>query len=545
MKILSKVINLKRHNSNQSDRDDFLDSVPSSDTKLLVAKSEIEPSESDTSQLDRENDSSLANSSGEIVEWSPAMQSMLEEPPSNLPLQLIVGGVVFCLTFFVWAWFGEIEKTGKAQGRLVPKGDSYKIESLESAKVSHIDVKEGERVTAGQKIAELDSGQEAREVARLEKMLSTNQSELDRKRHLLEKVKIEADTRQVIAQAEVEAQQSAIDSAVSQSKVAAQMLAQRESELAAYTTRQQNVSDLSELDREKLAQINSELAEHQQRLERLKPLAEQGAISQEFIFQAQQELRQTKQQLIDSKVGNISNINEQIFQSEQSLREMESQITQSQGELVSANKENERLQAELTNKIAERRRVELEAQQKIEQLEMEIAQTEGQIAETKNLLASAKDRLQKRSLVAPVAGTVLSFNVANTGEVLQPGQTVAEIAPYGAPLVLSALLPDREAGFVEPGMTAQVKFDAYSYQDYGVIPGKVVSVSSNTIMDEKLGEGYRVKIELERNYVTEDLKKILFKPGQTATAEIVTRRLRIIDVLLDPIRKIEKDGINL
>ena len=546
MKILSKVINLKRHNSQQSDRENFLDSVPSSDTKLLVNEtSEIEPSESDSSQLDRENDSALTKNSGEIVKWSPAMQSMLEEPPSNLPLRLIAGGVVFCLSFFIWAWFGQVEKTGTAQGRLVPKGDSYKIESVESGKVSRIAVKEGERVKAGQTIAVLDSGQEGREVARLEKILSSNQAELNRKRYLLEKVKIEANTRQVIAQADVQAQQSAIDSAISQSKTIAQMLAQRESELAAYTTRQQNVSDLSDLDRQKLTQIKSELAEHQQRLERLKPLAEQGAISQEFIFQAQQELRQTKQQLIDSKVGNISNINEQIFQSEQSLREMESQITQSQGELVSARKENERLQAELTNKVAERQRVELEAQQKIEQLKIEIEQAEGQIAETKNLLASAKDRLQKRSLVAPVAGTVLSFDVANTGEVVQAGQTVAEVAPYGAPLVLSALLPDREAGFVEPGMTAQVKLDAYSYQDYGVIPGKVVSVSSNTITDQKLGVGYRVKIELERNYVTEDLKKILFRPGQTATAEIVTRRLRIIDVLLDPIRKMEKDGINL
>ena len=546
MNILSKVINLKRHNSYQSDRENFLDSVPNSDTKLLVNEtSEIEPSESDSSQLDRENDSALTKNSGEIVKWSPAMQSMLEEPPSNLPLQLIAGGVVFCLSFFIWAWFGQVEKTGKAQGRLVPKGDSYKIESIESGKVSRIAVKEGERVKAGQTIAVLDSGQEGREVARLEKMLSSNQAELNRKRYLLEKVKIEANTRQVIAQADVQAQQSAIDSAISQSKVIAQMLAQRESELAAYTTRQQNVSNLSQLDRQKLAQIKSELADHQQRLARLKPLAEQGAISQEFVFQAKQAERQAKQQLLDSKVGNISSINEQIFQSEQSLREMESQITQSQGELVSAQKENERLQAELTNKVAERQRVKLETQQKTEQLKIEIEQAEGQIAETKNLLASAKDRLQKRSLVAPVAGTVLSFDVANTGEVVQAGQTVAEVAPYGAPLVLSALLPDREAGFVEPGMTAQVKLDAYSYQDYGVIPGKVVSVSSNTITDQKLGVGYRVKIELERNYVTEDLKKILFRPGQTATAEIVIRRLRIIDVLLDPIRKMEKDGINL
>lgn len=546
MNILSKVINSKRHASNRNDNENFLDSVPSSDSKLLVRKTaEIEASGSKTSELEQESSSALASGSGEMVKWSPAMQSMLEEPPSNLPLQLIVGGIVFCLSFSFWAWFGEIEKIGKAQGKLVPKGNSYKIESIESAKVSHIAVEEGDRVKAGQLIARLDSEQEAREVARLEKTLSSYQTELSQKRHLLEKVKIEANTHQAIARAEVQAQQSSIDSAISQSEVVARMLDRQESELVAYNTRRQHISDLSALDREKLAQINSELADHQQRVERLKPLVEEGAISQEFIFQAQQAERQTKQQLIDNKLQSISNINEQIFQSEQSLREMEAKITQSQGELASSRKEIERLQAELAQKKAERSRIELEAQQKTEQLEMEISQTQGKIAETKNLLASAKGKLRKRSLVAPVSGTVLSFNVVNTGEVVEPGQTVAEIAPDGAPLVLSALLPDREAGFVERGMTAQVKFDAYSYQDYGVIPGKVISVSTNTKIDEKLGEGYQVKIELERNYVTEDLKKILFKPGQTATADIVIRRRRIADVLLDPVKKIEKDGIDL
>ena len=122
---------------------------------------------------------------------------------------------------------------------------------------------------------------------------------------------------------------------------------------------------------------------------------------------------------------------------------------------------------------------------------------------------------------------------------------MAEIAPNGSPLILSALIPDRDAGFIEKGMTAQVKFDAYSYQDYGVIPGKVIEISANTQRDENLGSVYRVKIELERNHISEDSKKVLFKPGQTATADIVIRRLRIIDVLLDPIKKLQHDGINL
>jgi HlyD family secretion protein len=473
------------------------------------------------------------------------MQSLLEEPPSNLPLQLIVGGIVFCLTFFAWAWFGQIDQIGKAQGKLVPKGETYKIESLDSAKISSINVKEGDKIKAGQLIATLDSERETKEVERLEEALASSQVELRQKLNLLEQVKIEVQTQQRIGQAEIRSQQLAIESAISKAQVTSNLLEQQQSELGANLTRQGQTKQLSGLDQAKFNQINADLKEHQQRLAKLKGLAEEGAISQEYIFQAQQAQRQIEQQLIDNKLQGISNINEQIFQSEQSTRNLRSSITENQGALTEAQKEAERLRVELEYKKADSQRVESTAQQKVQQLELEINQAKSKIAETKNLLATAKSQLKKRLLRSPVSGTVLAFNVVNTGKVVQSGETVAEIAPNNSPLVLSAVLPDRDAGFIEKGMTAQVKFDAYSYQDYGVIPGKVSSISANTQTDENLGAVYRVEIELERNYVSDDFKKILFKPGQTASADIVIRHRRIIDLLLEPVKKMQKDGINL
>jgi HlyD family secretion protein len=122
---------------------------------------------------------------------------------------------------------------------------------------------------------------------------------------------------------------------------------------------------------------------------------------------------------------------------------------------------------------------------------------------------------------------------------------IAEIAAQDSPLVLRAILPNQEAGFVKSGMPAQVKFDAYPYQDYGMIPGTVTAISPDTKPDEQLGEIYQVEIKLERSYVLANQQKIQFKPGQTATAEIVIRNKRIIDILLDPIRQLQKGGINL
>ena len=536
MNILPQVANLKRHISDR--RDKPLD--PGSDSNLPVKSTET-----DVSIPDRENDETPNSDSSALVKWSPTMQSLLDEPPSSLPVKLIAGGIVFCIFFILWAWFGKIDQVGKAQGRLVPKGEAYKVESIESAKIDEIAVKEGQQVRAGQLIARLDSEQETREVERLKELVSAYELELNQKRNLLEKAELETKTNRMMAESEVQGQQSAIESAIAQLEVSRNLLERRQSELLAQLNRQDNVQNLSALDGEKLGQIEEELKQHEERLERLKPLAEQGAISQEAIFQAQQSKRETEKQLTEYRQQIISNSEQQIFQSGQASREMEADIAESQGQLVSQQKEIEQLKAELAHKKAERQRIELEAQQKVEQLKLEIGQTESKIAETKNQLAGATSRLEKTALRSPVDGTVLSFNVTNTGKVIQPGETVAEIAPSQAKLVLSAVLPDREAGFVKKGMPAQVKFDAYSYQDYGTIPGKIISVSPDAKTDETLGAVYRVKIELERNYVTDNLKKVLFKPGQTASADIVIRQQRIIDVLLDPIKKLQQDGIDL
>ena len=477
--------------------------------------------------------------------WSSSLQTILDQPSATLPQRLILGGIAFCTAFIVWSWFGQIEEVGKAQGKLVPKGDTYKVEPIELGKVSHIAVQEGEQVRAGQVLIELDMELAQKEVERIEQLLNAYQTELAQKQTLLEGVHLQARTHARISASETLAQQAAIAWSQEKAAIARQMLAQQQSEMVAYRARQTQLQPLSSLTQAHLEQLRSEIIAHQNRLDRLRPLAEEGAISQEVVFQAEQAHRQTQQQLTQSQLQDVTNAREQLFQAEQSLREMESRITQSRGELTSAIKETERLQAELRQKQAERHRMELETQQKTQQLAVEITQIKGKITETKNLLVTAQAKLKSKFLKSPIDGTILSLDLQNIGKVVQAGQTLVEIAPLGKPLVLSAILPNQEAGFLEIGMSAQVKFDAYPYQDYGVIPSKVISISPDVESNERLGEVYRVEVALERDHITDNQKPIKLKAGQTASVDIIIRRRRILDVLLDPIRKLQQDGIDL
>ena len=103
----------------------------------------------------------------------------------------------------------------------------------------------------------------------------------------------------------------------------------------------------------------------------------------------------------------------------------------------------------------------------------------------------------------------------------------------------------RDAGFIEVGMPVKMKLDAYPYQDYGIIAGEVTSISADAEIDPTMGAVYRVEISLEKDYVIEEQQQVQFKAGQTASADIIIRRRRIADILLEPIRKLREDGISM
>jgi hemolysin D len=458
---------------------------------------------------------SFANST---QNWSGALQNVLDEPPSSLPYHIVLGGVIFGMAVATWATVGHVDEVGRASGRLVPQGDSYKIHTLVPGKIDRIDIKEGETVKAGQVIAQLDRELALNEVARLSQERASYQTQLIQTQALIEKTHLEAKSREAIAKAEV----------IGQEAVISQVNAKIQSQELAITQGKERANTGESI----LAQLNVDALAQQERLERLKSLVEQGALSKDQVFQAQQNLGD-RQRTIIQQSGEI----QQAVKDSQRL----------QAELQRVLAEAQQLQSQLTQKQAESNSVKLQAEQTIQRLEVEKTQLYAKIQQTDKLIQQAKAQLRQLSLSAPVDGMVLSLNIGNRGEVVQPGQTIAELAPQDTPLILETVLPTQEAGFIKVGNTAKVKFDAYPFQDYGIIMGKVISISPDSKQDQRLGAVYKVGIALDRDYVTTknpNNSTVQFKPGQTATAEIIIRRRRIADILLDPIRQLQEDGNN-
>jgi hemolysin D len=198
-------------------------------------------------------------------------------------------------------------------------------------------------------------------------------------------------------------------------------------------------------------------------------------------------------------------------------------------------------------------RTELEKQQSVYQrqlkeLQSQISDVRSEIAQTQELIQSLQFQLRQRVLHAPTDGTIFQLSIQHPGAVLQPGQIIAQVAPAEAPLVFRAQMPSQESGFLRVGMPVKLKFDAYPFQDYGIVQGHLRWISPDSKVEETPQgkvETFELEIALEQTYIQTQNKRVALTPGQTATAEVIVRQRRLIDFVLDPFKKLQQGGIEL
>jgi hemolysin D len=172
---------------------------------------------------------------------------------------------------------------------------------------------------------------------------------------------------------------------------------------------------------------------------------------------------------------------------------------------------------------------------------VDIADKENRIKQLDRDISATELAVRQALIKAPVRGTITSLDVRSIGAVVQAGQKIAEIAPEGARLLVEARVANKDVAFIRPGLITQVKLDALPFQDYGSLPGKVLEVSQNALVDGNGGSFYKVTIEVDRTTIRAKGREITLLPGMALSADIVTERTTVMDLLLEPLRKVRGD----
>jgi len=142
-------------------------------------------------------------------------------------------------------------------------------------------------------------------------------------------------------------------------------------------------------------------------------------------------------------------------------------------------------------------------------------------------------------VVAPVSGVVTELTSTQPGDKVQANSPLGGIAPQGTRSVVKIEIAENDRAFLREGSPVRVKFSAFPYQRYGVINGTLEYVSPATRPDPQTKQPvYEGRVSLEHDYYQIAETRYPLRYGMTATVEIVVRERRLIDLALDPFRRV-------
>ena len=125
------------------------------------------------------------------------------------------------------------------------------------------------------------------------------------------------------------------------------------------------------------------------------------------------------------------------------------------------------------------------------------------------------------------------------GDKLQANTPLGGIAPKGARPVLKIEIAEADRGFLREGLAAKLKFNAFPYQRYGLIDGTlefIAPAAKASAQSKQLV--YEGRIRLSQDYYQVGPRRYPLHYGMVATAELVVRERRLIDLALDPFRQV-------
>jgi membrane fusion protein len=153
----------------------------------------------------------------------------------------------------------------------------------------------------------------------------------------------------------------------------------------------------------------------------------------------------------------------------------------------------------------------------------------------------------KRRIVvtAPADGKITLFQ-SELGQSVEAGRLLAQVAPITNLLTVRLYAPSRAAGFVKIGTPVLLRFDAYPYQKYGQLMGKVMSVSNAAVSAADLqgyvprsdvaGESlFAIAVSLPEQKLGEATELLKLQSGMRVEADLMHETRHLYEWILEPL----------
>ena len=423
-----------------------------------------------------------------------ALEAMSPKPVLGFPA--IFGVMVLVFFFFgfaAWSIYAPLESAAIAPGSVSVETQRKKIQHLEGGIIGEIHVKDGDEVGAGQLLVSLDDTQARANLDLLQGRYDTTyakEARLQSERDGLSDVRF---PENLISRKE--------------NKNIAEIL---DAQRRIFSARKVSLADRRAIMQQNIAQSEAEIIGLQQKIKAQndlinfsneeiqanKKLHQKGMVGKQRMLELQREMAEVRGSRSDN-LASIARVKQRIASTQLEISELDT---------IRLNEVVDELQT-----------------------------VKAELYDYQEKISAAEYVLKRTEIRAPIAGIVVGMNIQTIGGVIAPGESLLDIVPTNERLIIEAKVNPDDIDVVEEGLNAHVRFTAFSQRDTQPVEGRVITVSADSLTDDRTGDVYyAAKIAL-----TGDIKAALGEeglyPGMQVDVMILTGSQTIVDYFLRPI----------
>lgn len=430
-----------------------------------------------------------------VLEFQSDAIELEERKPPPLARLTLYAVVLLIGCAIYWASVSSIDEIVVAPGKLITTQPVLIVQPLDTSVIRSIDVKPGDIVHKGQRLARLDPTLTAADVDQLQAQIANFDAQLAR-------LEAELDGNVYVAPANATTDQE------TQGELAAQRAAFFTARLNDFDAQIAQAQATVDSDADQIAVLTKRIAGLKEIDAMNASLANSGSGSRLTFLQARDVSLETEVTLSAAKGGEA----------------------QARQQLAS-------IQAQRKTFVEDYRRTSMET-----------------LVDLRDKRDSAAEELKKAQLhqamavmVAPADAAVLDVAQRSIGSVVQPAEPLFTLVPLDVPLEAEVAVAARDIGHLALNDPARLKFDAFPFQKYGTLEGKVLSISQDSFAPQSAtnatattttaGAFYKVRLALgpmDLRGLPPDFRLL---PGLTVEAEINAGKRSVISYFLYPLTR--------
>ena len=410
---------------------------------------------------------------------------------ANIILWIILAFVVIAL---IWAGLTEIDRTVRANGRVIPSSQLQVVSNLEGGVVEQIMVRVGQDVKRGTPLVRLSPIQPGAE-------LESNRASSDALHFKI--IRLEA---------EIAGRTPQFPEA--RNPLMASQLAVEQS---LYRSRMAELASLSNVASARIAQARRALAE----------------------ASAAEAARLTARETARADLNLIRPLVREGIEPRRSLLQAESAFAVASSEAAGAGAALGRARSVLAEAQASAQ------QQKRDWLARaadELTAARAELSVRQAAMPAYEYKLRRTVVRAPLDGRSNRVFVTTVGGSARAGDPLLEMVAVNDSLLIEAAVAAKDIASVKMGQKAKVQISAYDSAIYGSMEGRVVAVSPDAVVNERTGEShYLVRVRTTANAITDDAgRRLPIGPGMGADVNLLGDKRTVLAYILTPLTRLSE-----